>query len=343
MVCFKHRVVVLLLLCLSLTGCGNGAESKLVVSETTAVAAVAETENHTERDNVVQESSVVRSPGNIQEAAHEQMHPTLAEKIQGAYLYQPYPDGGEEEFHEEYAIEFYYISGMLLAEIVYQMDHDTIFSRQMAEFVPVEETALTSTTETGCRLTSREFSGFSMAGNYWGEEKEIVLTVVEDGLMYRDEAAGEEILLTRSGAPQSMHGEEALMQCVGQIAEEELTDPEALGETGVPGRWYGRATADEKEKITYLEFDQHGLMWLMRKIPETPIELYRGAYGVAAEGGNTIYVFAERCGYPSAPLYGIWHAEISDDGRLLLNDRDEYGALWISRSDQGAAEFSREK
>ena len=133
-------------------------------------------------DFYMEENSVVEKPA-----------VTLAEKIRGSYMYYPkreetkldqsaVKEKEEEGFNEEYLIKFRYINQALVAEVNYQRDFNSVYSRHRVELNPVSEQALESTTETSVQLAGREFSGFSMFGEYWDDAVSLELQVVDEGL-----------------------------------------------------------------------------------------------------------------------------------------------------------------
>ena len=289
-------------------------------------------------DNVGNETvSEVNSPG------MELVDMSLADRICGSYLYRP--DG--EDTDEEYLIEFRYLDEKLVAEVSYQKDFDSVYSRHMAEFWPVLEDVLTSVSENVCRLAVREFSGFSMAGEYWGPETFVELSVAEDGLECRMEDSGAKYVLERLEDAPKMHSEKTLKETFGQIVEAETMEAEELREKEIFGEWYAASMADGSETEMYLLLEEYGLMWLMRKCEGEPMELYRGAYGL--EDGVeclVLHVTAERSGYPYMPMVGMWNLEISPDegaGTVLkMRDVDDTMTLLIGGG-AGEVEFSREK
>ena len=147
----------------------------------------------------------------------------------------------------------------------------------------------------------------------------------------------------------AMHEEEMLKECLGQVVDVPLVTAERLDETGILGEWHASTVVDEKQEHSYLSFEEDGLLWFMRKTEGEPVELYRGAYGVAdGNNGPSIYVAAERSGYPYAPVIGIWNRVLPlvDSGMnqvLKLYDPDETMPLLICRTEEGMLEFSRER
>lgn len=278
---------------------------------------------------------------------------TLAEQICGSYLYEPEAENtdpeDEEGFCEEYYIEIRYMNEMLLAEVSYQADSNSVYSRHMAELQPVEDGILNSTTETKIRLTGREFSGFSMGGEYWNEEASLELEVIDEGILYRMDGSEKEQRLKRVENRPSMHDEDMLREYFSQIVDVPLMSEEKLEEIGILGEWYAAAMVDGKRETSYLLFEENGMMWFMRKNEGEPVEQYRGVYGISDEKDHeAIYVTAERSGCPYAPTYGIWHRGVSfqdmeTEPALMLYDGDEVMPLLICRSEEGMLEFSRER
>jgi len=284
---------------------------------------------------------------------------TLAEKIRGSYMYYPEKEKTkldysateekEEGFSEEYLIEFRYINHALVAEVNYQRDFNSVYSRHMVELNPVSEHALESTTETIVQLAAREFSGFSMFGEYWDDAVSVELQVVDEGLAYQLTGSDTVYVLERVENVPAMHEEEMLKEYLGQVVDVPLVDIELLDETGILGEWHASTVVDGKQEQSYLSFEEDGLLWFMRKIEGEPVELYRGAYGVT--NGNqypSIYVAAERSGYPYAPVIGIWNRVLllNDSGTnpvLKLYDSDETMPLLIGGTEEGMLEFSRER
>ena len=285
---------------------------------------------------------------------------TFAEKIRGSYMYYPKRDETkldqsaveekeEDGFNEEYLIEFRYINQTLVAEVNYQRDFNSVYSRHMVELNPVSEQALESTTETTVQLTGREFSGFSMSGEYWDDAVSLDLQVVDEGLAYRLTGSDTVYVLERVENAPAMHEEETLKEYLGQIVDVPLVAAEQLDEIGILGEWHAETVTNGKQESSYLSFDEDGLMWFMRKTEGEPMELYRGAYGVANENHYpSIYVAAERSGYPYAPVIGIWNRvlPLNDSGTnqvLKLSDSDETMLLQICRTEEGMLEFYRDR
>ena len=260
---------------------------------------------------------------------------TLAEKICGYYLY-----------NDEYFIEFRYMDDKLAAEVNYQKDFGSVYSRHMVELEPEVDKILESVTEKTLRMTGREFSGFSKEGEYWNEEKPLVLTVIYEGLSYQMEGSDTIYLLKRVENVPKMHDEDMLKTYFGQIVDASQVNME---NSDILGEWYAESVKDGKKENTYLKFEENGMMWFVRKTDGEPMEQYRCVYGVSDENDHMkIYVVGERSGWPYAPLSGIWQSVLSfrdlkNDPSLKLYDIDETQSLQIGQTKEGVLEFSRER
>ena len=124
---------------------------------------------------------------------------SLMERLDRAYTYR------DPESEENYYIEFKIINDRLFAEVAAQMDTGSRFTYWMAELLPIDAQDLLSGDGKPCLLRSREFSGFSLDGAYWGEEEVISLSVAGEQLKYQK---GEETyVLTPAETIEEIHDE----------------------------------------------------------------------------------------------------------------------------------------
>jgi len=254
----------------------------------------------------------------------EETEPTLLERLDLAYIYTN-PDSGEEHY-----IEFTTLNGCLMAEVAVRAETGSRFSYWMAELSPVDDGGLNNREGEPCLLRSREFSGFSFEGAYWGPEEVVSLTVARDALMYR---RGEDAYLLEPAREVDKLHDETEMCLLLQMVEEPVLDSAALAVSGIPG--VREAVVNQGDSL-YLELEESGLFWLMRKNPDTPTQLYRGAYGVSADG-NAIHYCAQRLGYNTMPYFGKWEISREADGVLCLND--ETGEIQLSTDSGSTVKF----
>lgn len=241
---------------------------------------------------------------------------TLGERLCGSYLYEDGDSG------EEYAVEVRRVGELLLAEVNHQMDYDSVMSYWLAQLTPLSPDELDSTRSSAVRVHSREFSGFSAAGAYWDEGREVTLTVTEDGLLstYAD-GSGEYLLPRADNAPQ-MH-DTAQMQQLLYTLHPDLLPSEQLPAAQICGSWEVQLPIEGAPVFLHLELGEDGLMWYVRSQAGQPPAVYRGAYSLTP-GGDTLRFSAQRLGYGTMPLEGQWYRMLpAQPGKLVLYDGPE--------------------
>ena len=230
-------------------------------------------------------------PDPVDPAPIEQTGPTLKERLDRAYTYTV-PDTGDVHY-----IEFKTVNGRLLAEVAVSTATGSRYSYWMAELEPVDGESLNNRSGEPCLIRSREFSGFSFDGAYWGPEEIISLIVDNEGILCRK---GERDYLLKSAEEIDEIHDETNMRRYLQLLDGPLMNRETLAASGIPGKREITGSQYGAHVHTWLELEENGLFWLMRKGLDTPTELYRGAYAVSADG-TTIHYSAERLGYNTMP------------------------------------------
>lgn len=236
----------------------------------------------------------------------------FAERISGMYSYCA--EGAEDEV---YAVEFYSVDGKLLAEVSVRTEAGGNYSEWAAEFEPMDAEAFNGGDSLSCAFMSREYSGFSMAGEYWDEPAGCDLAIVEEGLLYTA-ADGTGSLLAKDDTQAPVHDTDRIKDAFEQIYEA----PAAGGDFG---SWRAKLREDGRDKELYIELGADGLLWFMKKAENEPLELFRGAYAIE---GELLRFVAERAGYAALPHLGEWRVVFDEIlNTLCIYETDESGML----------------
>jgi len=256
---------------------------------------------------------------------------TFADKICGSYTYEEKED--EEDY--TYLIKLFRIDDILMLQVDRCFEYD-VMDYWAGEITPIGDIDSTSITE--CDVTIREFSSFSMAGEYWDEARPCTISLKDNGIMFSGEAQpfikdGQPVVLVRDEGNINDIGENAkynLLQAGYETKEEDYKNKELLG------KWYMQ---DDKYKI-FVEFCDDGVVYYSRKEVDRPIEVYIGGYVFESKDGKEITILATRSGYAGMPYYNTASWSI-DNGELVLKDVDEYGMVSFNLPNGDALRLKR--
>ena len=125
-------------------------------------------------------------------APREEAEQTVLDAICSSVYVDPDADEGEE------IAQFIFVGDTLLCEVT-----ETLAAYYAEEIIPDDPSALFAPAADGAPIpvTLRQFSGFSMFGEYWGDGARLQMQLTDDGIVFRTEN-GAEFRRTRSdGTP----------------------------------------------------------------------------------------------------------------------------------------------
>ena len=170
-------------------------------------------------------------------------------------------------------------------------------------------------TEIGRQTVSGKSQSFNSMGqyeNYSELPQKRTITLAEDGVMLNEERyIRDDGFAGGHAAPEVMR--ERFDEDVHLDFDFQYDAKDAVGTWGFWDGWQAGC-------LTLAEDGTFSLFW---KIPNKPIEVYKGAYGFGTNSGNLV-IHAERLGYGGYPYVADWEWHVDDWG---LNLSDEAGVL----------------
>lgn len=229
-------------------------------------------------------------------APREEAEQTVLDAICSSVYVDPDADEGEE------IAQFIFVGDTLLCEVT-----ETLAAYYAEEIIPDDPSALFAPAADGAPIpvTLRQFSGFSMFGEYWGDGARLQMQLTDDGIVFRTEN-GAEFRRTRSdGTPPP------------RTTDARQSEIEArLGAPNVPDELCGSWTCREGDVERILILREDDSFWCLYREPEHPVRVYVGACRIDEDG--ILRAMAGRVGWADVPFEGAWSWELTGDGLLLL-------------------------
>ena len=190
-----------------------------------------------------------------------------------------------------------------------------IYRYWVEEFWPGEGWYTSTETDT-VSGKSQQFSSMAQYENYSGLPQNRCITLTEDGVVLNYDDSDAEYYVRDDTFDGGHNSPEQLRDWFGEDTHLDFDyQYDSHDVVGTWGFWDGWQAA-------CVEFAEDGSFSLYWKLPNRPIEVYKGAYGFGMYSGN-LEILVERVGYGRFPVEANWQWYIDDWGYLNLSSEED--------------------